>query len=256
MPRSQFFRYLQVRHFLTTVLPSFPNSLSSDTLESLFELNPLQKGLISKLYNVIMKIRSMPFDKTKKDWERELNLTIPMENWDRILKLVNTSSICAKHSLLQFKVVHRAHMSKDKLAHFYSHINPICDRCQSGIASLTHMFWSCPLLRKYWKDIFDIISTVLNINLQPHPVTAIFGLPMMDLFHLSPSACRMIAFLTLMARRSILLNWKEINPPTVFHWLSQTMLCLNLEKIRSAVFDTSIKFEKIWRPFIQYFHMM
>ncbi|XP_059822620.1 Bardet-Biedl syndrome 5 protein homolog isoform X1 [Hypanus sabinus] len=256
LPRFHFFRYLQIRHFLNTVLPTFPNFVSSDILESLFELNPFQKGLISKLYNIIMKIHSEPLYKTKNDWERELNLIIPIENWDRILQLVNTFSICAKHSLIQFKVVHRAHISKDKLAHFYSYRNPICDRCQFETASLTHIFWSCPLLKKYWKDIFDIISMVLNIDLQPHPITAIFGLPMMDLLHLSSSACRMIAFLTLMARRSILLNWKEINPPTVFHWFSQTMLCLNLEKIRSGVFDASIKFEKIWRPFIQYFHMM
>ncbi|XP_059823292.1 protein N-lysine methyltransferase METTL21A isoform X1 [Hypanus sabinus] len=256
LPRFHFFRYLQIRHFLSSVLSTFPNFVPSDILESLFELDPFQKGLISKLYNIIMKICSEPLYKTKKDWERELSLNISSENWDRILQLVNTSSLCAKHSLIQFKVVHRAHISKDKLAHFYSHISPICDRCHSEIASLTHMFWSCSFLEKYWKDIFDIISAVLNINLQPHPITAIFGLPILDSLHLSSSARRMIAFLTLMARRSILLNWKEINPPTVFNWFSQTMLCLNLEKIRSGTFETSIKFEKLWRPFIQHFHIM
>ena len=146
-------------------------------------------------------------------------------------------------------------MSKNKLARFYSYVNPTCDRCHSDIASLTHMFWSCPCLQNYWKDIFNIISRVLNINLQPHPFTAIFGLPMIDNKCLSASSQRMIAFVTLMARRSILLNWKEVNPPTVFQWFSQTISCLSLEKIRSVVFNSSVKFEETWRPFIQHFHM-
>ena len=163
------------------------------------------------IYELILKLQVDTFDKIKNDWERELQISLSIEKWERILQLVNTSSVCARHTLIQFKVVHRAHMSKDKLTRFYGHINPTCDRCNSEVASLTHMFWSCPLLEKYWKDIFDTISVVLGIDLQPHPITAIFGLPMLDSIHLSRSALRLIAFTTLMHQKIyFILNGKTL----------------------------------------------
>ena len=112
-----------------------------------------------------MKIQPEASDKIKREWEEEFHYSISTEQWEKILQLVNSSLICAKHALIQFKVVHRAHMSKDKLARFYSHINPQCDRCHSEVASLTHMFWSCSTLQTYWKDIFAILSSILNIDL-------------------------------------------------------------------------------------------
>ncbi|XP_059843193.1 uncharacterized protein fam185a isoform X1 [Hypanus sabinus] len=255
LPKSNFFRYLQIRNFLHKILPSFPNSTSTDLLGMIFTLNPYQKGLVTFIYNMIMKIQPEISGRIKQEWEKELQYNISIEKWEKILQMVNSSSICAKHALIQFKIVHRAHMSKDKLARFYSHINPQCDRCHSDVASLTHMFWSCPTLHNYWKDIFATISSIWNIDLQPHFITAISGIPNEDDNHFSPSIRRMIAFVTLMARRSILQNWKEVNPPTTFQWFSQTISFLSLEKIRSTIFDSSIKFEETWGPFIRHFHM-
>ncbi|XP_059840837.1 uncharacterized protein LOC132402176 [Hypanus sabinus] len=239
LPKSNFFRYLQIRNFLHKVLPSFPNSTSMDFSGLIFTLNPCQKGLVAFIYNMIMKIQPEISGRIKQEWEKELQYNISTEKWEKILQMVNSSSICAKHALIQFKIVHRAHMSKDKLARFYSHINPQCDRCHLDVASLTHMF-----LHNYWKDIFATISSIWNIDLQPHFITAIFGIPNEDGNQFSPSIRRMIAFVTLMARRSILQIWKEVNPPTTFQWFSQTISYLSLEKIRSTIFDSSIKFEE------------
>lgn len=116
------------------------------------------------------------------------------------------------------------------------------------------MFWSCPLLDKYWKYIFDTISVVLCIYLQAHPITAIFGLTMLDSTHLSRSAHRLIAFTALIARRYILFKWKDSNPPTTLHWYSETISCLNFENIRSDIVEPLVKIDRAWGSFIQHFH--
>lgn len=42
------------------------------------------------------------------------------EVWDSALQRINDSSLCARLNLIQFKVVHRAHLSKSRLAMIYS----------------------------------------------------------------------------------------------------------------------------------------
>lgn len=46
-------------------------------------------------------------------------------------------------SLIQFRIVHRLHMSKVKLSKIYPEVDPICDRCRQAPATLFHTFWSC-----------------------------------------------------------------------------------------------------------------
>lgn len=58
------------------------------------------------------------------------------------LTRVHSSSICSRHSLIQFKVLHRLHFSKVKLARIFPNIDPLCDRCKLTPGTSYHMFWS------------------------------------------------------------------------------------------------------------------
>lgn len=193
-------------------------------------------------------------NKIKSAWESDLQIILSKDIWTKCLKLVHSSSICARHSLIQFKIVHRAHLSKDKLAKIFPTINPLCDRCRNGVASLFHMFWSCSALDHYWKEIFNAFSRIFSVTIQPHPITALFGV-VIENSRLSVSDCHVIAFATLMARRSILLRWKDSIPPSYAQWMTQTLSCLNLEKIRCNVLKTEVKFDKMWHTFMEYFNV-
>ncbi|XP_069771712.1 LOW QUALITY PROTEIN: butyrophilin subfamily 3 member A1-like [Narcine bancroftii] len=104
---------------------------------------PLKVGL--QVQQVVRKANGMlafiargfelvPLFKIQNAWEQDLNLSLPDE---------------------QFKVVHRTHMSKVKWSRFYSDTNPLCDKCKAGDASLVLMFWICPDLAEFWKDVFE-----------------------------------------------------------------------------------------------------
>lgn len=126
---------------------------------------------------------------------------------------VNSSSICARHRLIQCKVVHRAHWSKSRLARITPSIDPECNRCHSGTATLFHMFCSCPSLLSFWRQIFLSLSAITTVDIPLCPIIGLFGVLLPD--HTLPSHfVDFVAFLTLLARRLILLNWKSPHPPS------------------------------------------
>lgn len=116
LPKSDFFRYLQIRHFIVSQLPSLSTPPDNSTVDSNLSFDPLKKGLISNLYNIIMDLKCTPTDKLKTAWEEDLGFSLAENTWSHILKLVNTSSLCARDCLIQFKVVHRVHMSRVRLS--------------------------------------------------------------------------------------------------------------------------------------------
>uniref|UniRef100_A0A3P8TZR2 Reverse transcriptase zinc-binding domain-containing protein n=1 Tax=Amphiprion percula TaxID=161767 RepID=A0A3P8TZR2_AMPPE len=163
IPRTHFFRYLQIRHFLQSQLPDFPEAPQSSVIDDILSLQPSGKGLISKIYSKLTDLNQVSTARIRAAWEQDLNQHLSDDAWDSILGLVNATSFCSRHSLLQFKVVHRAHMSKAKLSHIYPDVNPQCDKCGSDEATLIHSFWVCPRLRTYWQEVFQTLSVDLSI---------------------------------------------------------------------------------------------
>ena len=53
-------------------------------------------------------------------WNQDLGAPLSDVQWEEILNNVHSSSICARHSLLQCKILHRAYLTNAKLDKFYS----------------------------------------------------------------------------------------------------------------------------------------
>lgn len=249
LPNSHFFRFLQVRHYVKCQVPSFPSLPPVYPLDAFFSLDPFSKGAVSRLYNLISSLDSPSLATVRTAWEQDLGLCFSDDDWESILRQVHGSSMCVRHSLLQFKVVHRAHLSKVKLSKLYSDISPECDKCKSADASLIHMYWTCPSLEQYWRSVFDTLSGILEIRIEPHPLVALFGVAPED-WQLPLAKQKSLAFASLLARRSILLKWKEPYPPRHTQWVRDLLSCLSLEKIRFTIRGSERKFYKVWGSFL------
>ena len=163
------------------------------------------------------------------------------------------SSICIRHGLIQFKIVHWRHFSRSRLAKLYADVDPRCERCHQVEATLGHMFWSCPVLSSFWPSIFDDISYVCKKRLSHNPIMAIFGaLP--EGITLSANQASMVAFVTRLAGKLILVNWKSPNAPTHKCWLEEVLAHLKLVKLRYSSQGCTQKFYNVWQPFIDYFN--
>lgn len=182
-------------------------------------------------------------------------LSTPDRIWEEAVRRVNGTTSCARLSLIQFKVLHRMHFSKAKLAKIFSGMDENCSRCHSSPATLTHMFWSCPSLDQFWSGVYKTLSQIIGIVFEPNMHTSIFGT--VPGYPVGLSRYKdVLAFSTLMARRQILLLWKSSYPPKVSVWLTDLMIYLKLEKIKYALRGSDDLFYRIWNPLIMYFEKL
>ena len=128
-------------------------------------------------------------------------------------------------------------------------VSPMWARCKNQVGNLIHTCWTCPQLCKYWEDVFKTLSEVFEIPLNQTPLTALFGVVAREA-QLPKYKWNAIAFPSLIARRLILLKWKDESPPTHTHWIRDLLQFLRLEKIRSTLKGSTGRCYKAWQPLI------
>lgn len=248
LPSSHLFCFFQIKHFVQKNYPDFPNLPVKTLLDTLLMINPNQRGNISYIFRAMDSITAIFPQNTKNLWEQDLGLPHGEDQWAKILELVHHSSICARHGLIQCKFIHRIYYTNHRLSKFYPNVADIFNRCNQSPADLMHMFWSCPKLIDFWSKIFDTLHKAYNVGADPHPFTALFGIPHTNAFSSKAQHC--MAFCTLLARRLILLNWKHTLPPSYSRWVKEVLFNLKLERLRFSLKGSLRNFEKTWNPLL------
>lgn len=181
--------------------PQFPQAPPLSGADLVLKAKSLPKGHVSFLYYLLSPTIDWVVNKSRADWESELQTSFC--NALR-KKALNSSSSCARLSLIQFKVLFRLHYNRDKLFKLYpDKTTEACTKCSQTPCNLTHMFWSCSKLTNYWQSFFKSISNILGIYVSPSPQIAIFGVPPEELATTSLQD-NVIAFASLIAQRKIL----------------------------------------------------
>ena len=249
---SDFFRHFQLRHFAKTNTTSFPQIPTPNGMDLALKAKTLVKGHSSYFYNLLSPPSESLLHKIKMNWESELQLSFSETFWGGAIGAVNSSSSCARLSLIQFKVFHRLYYSKEKLSKLYpDRFDDKCNRCYQTPCTLTHMFWACPRLSEFWRRFFKIISDILGINLTPTAHIAIFGRSS-DNLRTTAIQNNVIAFASLIARKRILLLWKSPQAPSIKVWLHDILGLLRLEKIKFSLRGSSDRFFTHWKPLLKY----
>lgn len=249
-----FFKYLQIRSFVKSMFPSFTSQPPDSMMDTVLLSDPLKKGAITKIHNMLSELDcTTTLDHLKRAWQEDLRVNITENQWTKAQEYVHSSSVCVRHGLLQFKILHRLHLSKLKLSKMFSSVDPSCDRCKQGPASLAHMFWNCPHIITYWDKVFINLSKILKKTLKPDPILALFGVNPVTV-ELSNNQKNMTRFILLLARRLILLNWKSTVAPSLSVLMKEVMKHLQLEKIKFLLRGKLDTFDLTWQPFINHFN--
>lgn len=251
IPHTHFFRYLQLRSFVSSNSNRFPHCPAPSLIDSILEYRCGEKQSISKVYGLLNLHNLTALESLKQKWEKEIEDQLPDDVWQEAIRRIHSSSISLRHTIVQFKIVHRLHWSKDRLAKFKSDVDPNCDRCKQAPATLFHMFWSCPKLLEYWGHIFETFSKMFGKFIAPDISTAIFGVASLD-NSLSRSQSDVIAFCTLLARRLILYKWKDSSSPTYGDWIKDVMYNIQLEKLRCSMNWSNKRFLITWQPLLTF----
>uniref|UniRef100_A0A673WU00 Reverse transcriptase domain-containing protein n=1 Tax=Salmo trutta TaxID=8032 RepID=A0A673WU00_SALTR len=229
LPRSNFFRYLQIRDYVRKYLPTFGNAKPS-MFDGCIKICPTSDKLISRIYDAFQSVSAPSTDAIKAKWEEELGTDISVADWEDSLVYIHTCSINSRHRLIQFKVLHRLHYSKTKLHRIFPGTSPMCDKCQAEQGTLLHCFALCSNFG-YWCGIFGVLSEVLETSIDPDPLLIILGVSD-SLNGLTNSQKQLISYSLISAKKLILLFWKKREAPSTKLWLSELANTVHLEIIR------------------------
>ena len=143
LPQSHMFRYFQGRNYAHTHLTSYPQSPMGSLITEVLSLS-IARCKISVLFDLISSSNVSSLVRVRDSWERELGFNLTDEWWKEALIRVNSTSSCARLSLIQFKVLHKIHFTKNRLSRLFPGTNDICDRCGLSPADHVHTFFFLP----------------------------------------------------------------------------------------------------------------
>ena len=143
-PICHLFRYFQTRNFVSKCFPNFLSLPPEQQWETTLSFAPHHRGIILKLYDIILAFSNNSSAEFKCTWEEELGMQIREGSWEQAIERIWTTTSCARLGLIQFKVLYKVRFSKSRLSKLYPEVEDKCDKCHGSPCHLSHMFLLCP----------------------------------------------------------------------------------------------------------------
>lgn len=103
-------------------------------------------------------------------WEEKEVVRFNKEEWNRVFYLPFKITKDTKFQWFQYRINHKIIATNDLLYKMkYTQTN-MCAQCKDKPETIAHMFWLCPLINTFIRDLFGIFSGNLSKD------TFIFGL--------------------------------------------------------------------------------
>lgn len=142
----------------------------------------------------------------------------------------------------RFKVFSKWYKTPARLHKISPAIPSNCWRCSDGEGSLLHIWWSCPSIQPFWKEINRITSNITTYQIEFTPAQ-------MLLHHSIPKRHyqrSLVLHLLNAAKMCIPTLWKSSKPPTTTAWLKRIAKIAEMEELIHQSKDTPTNFRKIW----------
>lgn len=202
-----------------------------------------QRHLISIIYSILLDEHEPKSNLACTQWEKDLSINLSEEEWGTIYANIHKGSINVTAQENGFKIFSRWY----KTPLFLHRINPkipsTCWRCSKEVGSLLHIWWECPLIIKFWTDIYRYIAQITTLRLDFSPAQALlhhFTLPMKT-YHKSLTLHLLNA-----TKLTIPVLWKSPNPPTLADWLRRVNKIESMEELIHQAHDPSKVYRNTW----------
>lgn len=125
--------------------------------------------------------------------------------------IVSLGDLFVDSTLMTIKILHRAHAAPNRFSKYRKDVSPVCLKCKTEIIDLTHCYWSCAKVQKYWNDILTKIQKEMKRKLGLGSVSLLLGL----LNDCVTDLKRLYNVLTFFAQRNILTHWITDKAPSL-----------------------------------------
>lgn len=109
-------------------------------------------------------------------WEHELGKPIDIEDWRNASTSIFDLPVNIAIREAYLKVRNQWYLVPARLQ-MYPDIDPHCWRCQKELGSVSHIWWNCPTIKTYCKEVHQQITSKLGLNLDLQPESCLLHLP-------------------------------------------------------------------------------
>lgn len=242
-----FYRFLQLRHYLESNKKKENSDMDSEIIK-LFIL-AYQSKLKSKIISIVyIRLENQKRDNTdyiRNKWEVEANINLTEEDWDHINKQIWRTT-CS--------LTWREHGWKNVVRFFRTpaqtkYRDTSCWRqCGETVANHFHIFWSCPSIINYWRELKDCIDMVLQIKLPFSFETFYLGkIEVNKNFN-----TKILRIMLLAGKKGITRKWLKTDVPNKETWIDVMHDIYVMEKLTYVLRLETEKFEKIWMGWLNF----
>ncbi len=151
--------------------------------------------------------------------------------------------------LIQYKTIHRTHITQRKMFRMGLTNTDTCSQCTLGSTDdYLHSTWSCQPVHALWVSVTEKLSTILGCRIPTSPELCLLG----DLTQVTiPIKLRNPLLISLtIAKKVIFQNWKSKSSCHITHWTNLLIEYISIERITANIRDNMAAFNEIWNSFI------
>ena len=154
--------------------------------------------------------------------------------WEKACCQVQTMTINSRLRLIQYNWIMRTYITPEKLHKFNPNILDTCIKCTTEKGTLFHCIWTCKHIQKFWKDLVEIISCIIQKKVPASPEVCILGL-IPEALSFRTHERKLVNLCLLHAKRVIARQWKSVCCPSVNLWVNELSSCIATERLTYAI---------------------
>lgn len=155
-------------------------------------------------------------NKISQRWESELTLDLPKDKWERIYDHIHKGPINISAQESGYKIYSRWYQTPDRIHTYHPSVSPLCWRCNSVLGSLLHIWWECPRIQPFWKEVHRIIAQITTYTPDFTPAQYLLHHTSIPYSAYKKSLPPHLINAT---KQCIPVHWRRTNPPKIAEWL-------------------------------------
>lgn len=231
IPTNDFYKYLQIRHYVYTKMNTLTPSGDFQLLEETLLECQKHKRFVSKFYCKLQNLKVDRLEPLRISWCTLLKIEIDKESWEEILLLPSKLSICNRYREMQYNILQNVYISPYIYSKYTTGASPNCPKCKITTGTRIHCLWECKEIKVFWQAVCRGIGLVIGQQLLPSPLLCLLGL--------IPDSLKVhseiVQFLLMLARKAVMTKWVGADPPSIQLWKSLISEVFILERLRYCI---------------------
>ena len=139
-----------------------------------------------------------------------------------------------------------------RLKRMFPESSDLCWRGCGMLGDFQHIWWDCPTIKTYWKEILAQIKIILGYPIPTDIASTLLGLrsPMLKYQSRGDKA---IMWLCLgAAKMALAAAWKKSEAPSMTQWHARLWRALTMERLADVMRNSFKNFEYTWGALVEY----